>query len=470
MYDDIKQQFKRVISYSQGIEDPKVDKLFDIWEQSKARFIERFGGLIYEWPEVVEFTLDPKDKKSKATYFADMIYDRYHNRELSLFLDANIDAFFDNVVIDNGPRTDIPKGMKLIKAFKFFEKDKDILTDIQNKASQYIQENKIKGKLCFSVHPLDFLSSSENNYHWRSCHSLDGEFRAGNLSYMCDSTTFMVYLKGADNEILPNFPSDVPWNSKKWRVLMHAKQDDLMMFAGRQYPFNSKVGLDTVLNLYNNIMVEKTERHHFWCSEPKYVSWTDRYLERGVDVHGDTFPISGKYVIIRNQPVPLEEVVVEGMGSLNYNDVLNSSCYLDPYYTFLYAYDYLHVKEVTSMPITVGGAVPCLECGMDCIEDSAYMRCPDCELECGESDDDCYTYCSCCDSRVYYDDTYTVEDEAVCDYCFNKYCFVCDECGEAYFKEDNLNVVKIGEGDSAELLHVCADCYDDIESSKEGKE
>jgi hypothetical protein len=71
---------------------------------------------------------------------------------------------------------------------------------------------------------------------------------------------------------------------------------------------------------------------------------------------------------------------------------------------------------------------------------------------------------------VYYDDTYTVEDEAVCDYCFNKYCFVCDECGEAYFKEDNLNIVKIGEGDSAELLHVCADCYDDIESSKEGKE
>ena len=121
MYDDIKQQFKRVISYSQGIDDPKVDKLFDIWEQSKARFIERFGGLIYEWPEVVEFSLDPKDKKSKATYFADMIYDRYHNRELSLFLDANIDAFFDNVVIDNGPRTDIPKGMKLIKAFKFFD-------------------------------------------------------------------------------------------------------------------------------------------------------------------------------------------------------------------------------------------------------------------------------------------------------------------------------------------------------------
>ena len=28
----------------------------------------------------------------------------------------------------------------------------------------------------------DYLSLSENAFNWRSCHALDGEYRAGNLS------------------------------------------------------------------------------------------------------------------------------------------------------------------------------------------------------------------------------------------------------------------------------------------------
>ena len=86
-----------------------------------------------------------------------------------------------------------------------------------------LQEDKIEGTLCFSVHPLDFLSSSENTYNWRSCHSLDGEFCAGNLSYMADSATMICYLKSDKEEILPRFPEDIPWNNKKWRVFLEAQ-------------------------------------------------------------------------------------------------------------------------------------------------------------------------------------------------------------------------------------------------------
>ena len=173
------------------------------------------------------------------------MYDRFSNYELAQFIDNNLESFFDNVV-SNSDRKEVPKGMKLVKAFKFFEKDKSTLTEIQNMASQYIQENCMTGTLCFSVHPLDFLSSSENTYNWRSCHALDGEYRAGNLSYMVDSTTFMVYLKGADGVVIPGFPTNVKWNSKKWRMLIHAANDDELIFAGRQYPFASKPGIDTV--------------------------------------------------------------------------------------------------------------------------------------------------------------------------------------------------------------------------------
>lgn len=126
--------------------------------------------------------------------------------------------------------------MKLVKAFKYFEENPRSLEDIQNYASRIIQEDKIEGTLCFSVHPLDFLSVSENTYNWRSCHALDGEYRAGNLSYMVDRSTFICYLRGAENQKLPHFPEDVLWNSKKWRMLLYMEDKRRGLMAGRQYP------------------------------------------------------------------------------------------------------------------------------------------------------------------------------------------------------------------------------------------
>ena len=40
----IKEDFDKVIQYSQGISEPKTDRLFDVWEECKKDFIELFGG------------------------------------------------------------------------------------------------------------------------------------------------------------------------------------------------------------------------------------------------------------------------------------------------------------------------------------------------------------------------------------------------------------------------------------------
>lgn len=443
-----------------------MDKLFEDWEKSKERFIKRFGGLVYEWPVQVEFALAPKEKRNKAIEFADYMFRQFRNEDLSKFLDANIDSFFDNLVNDNSINSSIPKGMKLIKAFKFFEKDKEVLCHMQDLASQYIQENKIKGTLCFSVHPLDFLSSSENTYKWRSCHALDGEFRSGNLSYMVDNTTFMVYIKGENKAKLPNFPESVPWNSKKWRVLIHEHPETSMMFAGRQYPFSSPTGLEVVLNVYNNILMEATEIKHFWNDKPKFSQWSDRYLTKFEEVN-----LSSKFLLYGTTLLDLEDVVKEGNRALNYNDVLFSSCYTQPYYSIInYGSDFYNCPDYLKQhPIHLGGPVLCLHCGVDYIEDSGYMRCNDCEYRYGDGDDDCYTYCSCCESRIYTDDCYYVNDEPVCCNCIDTECFICDHCGEYEFNSE-CNVVKIGEGDSAETKTFCSYCYEAYEEEREGKE
>ena len=67
MYSTIKEQFSQVIQYSQNIPEPELDDLFDDWAKAKAKFIKRFNGLIYEWPEPIEFQLDDVERKRRAT-------------------------------------------------------------------------------------------------------------------------------------------------------------------------------------------------------------------------------------------------------------------------------------------------------------------------------------------------------------------------------------------------------------------
>ena len=44
MINDIKEQVKAVIKYSQDIEEPKVDGLIEEWAEAKKEFIDVFGG------------------------------------------------------------------------------------------------------------------------------------------------------------------------------------------------------------------------------------------------------------------------------------------------------------------------------------------------------------------------------------------------------------------------------------------
>lgn len=462
MYEDIKEQFKSVISFSQNIPDPKIDYLFKEWECQKERFIKRFGGLIYEWPIPVEFTLDDMQKKQRAMEFASTVSDTFNNPTLAEFIDENLDTFFENKV-SKSLGENIPQGMKLLKAFKFFEPNKTALRNIQDMASQIIQENKIKGTLCFSVHPLDFLSSSENTYNWRSCHALDGEYRAGNLSYMVDNSTFMVYLKGADNQFLYGF-GGVQWNSKKWRMLIHSNETDDIMFAGRQYPFSSKSGIDTVLNIYNNLII--TERKNSFGSA-KFGSWRADYIDSYVPYDAtdmnDTISLAGKYLVYANQLIEINQIVRDGQNALNYNDVLRSTCYRYPYYTIFNPYGYNSVDYILKHPVIIGAEVPCLHCGQELISNPETMRCDDCELEFGTEENDVYSTCDCCGARIYIDDAISVGDDGdlICDSCFHSHAFVCDCCGGVFYEEEKVFVPDKNDEENGQWY--CRGCYEDMD-------
>lgn len=442
--DIIKEQVKKVITYSQNIEEPKVDWLINSWFKAKADFITMFSGLIYEGPQLT-FKLSESDRLKEFFEFCQYIENQYNNKDLNDFINLNRDGFYDNKTqCDfryNGKK--IPKGMKILKALKYFDLPKNALNDIQSKASQLIQENSITGTLCFSVHPLDYLSVSENTYNWASCHSLDGDYRAGNLSYMLDSSTIVCYLRGANNVKLPLFPDDVLWNSKKWRVLLFFSDKQDIIFAGRQYPFTSNNGLSEVRkNLLPFLKHSKLET---------YCDWTDPVIKSVQDSYGHDYNLREPHMLIRDSIYNLYDEIEEPDIPLHFNDLLHSSFY-KPHYIAVNNYPWFR-KEISK--VHIGANCKCVKCEQEYIQEADSFMCDTCELLYGTEINNRFAVCSCCDRRVLREKCTEVDDDdesVVCEDCLKKYCFKCDCCNNYVFEE---NKVYIQDKDE----YVCQNCY-----------
>lgn len=437
MINDIKEQVKAVIKYSQNIEEPKVDGLIEEWAEAKKRFIDAFGGFIYTFPKKVSFNLNENEKMTRLNDFVESLCNRWNNSELADFVADMKCDFFNNIMPRDYVCNDgevIKKGTKIIRAFKYFEKDKNVLEYIQNEASMILQEDKIEGYLSFSVHPLDYLSSSENNYNWRSCHSLDGEYRAGNLSYMLDNSTIVAYLSNGEAQILPNFPKEVPWNSKKWRVLLYLSNDWAMMFAGREYPFSSQNGINLTLNYFSKLTMDYTKRY--------YDKWHSCLLN-SIEFEGSYISFEDDYIPVGQELVKLHDLITDSTGEdnkpLHFNDLLESS-----FYRPIYAYQQ-NKSYLVNLPtgnsqralthFNIGGYPKCLHCGEKPIATSSTMLCLDCLEELGN--DENHWRCDWCEDAFGEDEAgYWVNDYYICQRCYEEETDICPCCGERMFNVD----------------------------------
>jgi hypothetical protein len=417
----IQAEVDAVLKYSQGIEEVNTDNLIAEWRAAKADFICKLGGLIREFPGVT-FTLPDDVKTSRFNYFHNRVVNYYDNDELGSFLwGQGINAFYENIMsLDYvlSPDKIIPAGMKMVKAFKFFESNSEILAQIQNEASQIIQENKITGTLCVSVHPLDFLSLSENNAKWRSCHALDGEYRAGNLSYMVDSSTVICYLKSEENVQLHSFPDGMLWNNKKWRNLFYFSEDYSLVFAGRPYPFAPEDILNTVKPYLFSALGLRVD---------DFTKWDNQAIRNFTHADGMVSDLFEEYICIYNRLFAIRDVVEDREYSQQYNDVLYSTCY-KPYY----CHSIWHVPDKPK--VLVGGAVDCICCGKDHVSDHDTMLCYNCNQNYNDED---YFTCDCCGRTEIRDVAYFSHDgEWICPTCANIYYAECYYCGQLVRTEE----------------------------------
>lgn len=428
--DQIQHDVESVIAFSQDYPfDVNMKDTIEKWYERKKFFIDLFDGEPIKriTKEPINFSLTQQEKDSMFEHFIDDLKEKSllesqlddTGYTLYNFLRDNRAEFFNNRVTVDYPSLKIRKGMKLLKCFKYFIPSFTDVRTAQDLASRYIQEDIITGHLYLSVHPLDFLTVSENNEGWRSCHSLDGEFRAGNLNYMLDDTTFMVYLAEDKAVQLKCFPEGLLWNSKKWRMLIHTNQFESVIYYNRQYPFNS----ERLLTRSSNYIIDKYA-HKF--KPPKVMGFKSFSLgERKVKSNYN-------YIFSDDQECVYDmRDVVDCSESVGYADLVYSSYYVpvvstkqgNPYRKICYESEYKKDWDAAfheEFDITIGRRCKCVLCGDHDIERSGSFLCEDCIVE-NDLDEDCFMKCDCCGRRIYpgFMKYKNVDGELLCQVCYN---------------------------------------------------
>ena len=109
--------------------------------------------------------------------------------------------------------------MKIItKIAQKYNCDEKLLEDFRLWHSQILNNKHMDGELCLSIHPMDYMTMSDNDNNWQSCMNWmnNGDYRLGTVECMNSPYVLVAYLHN------PNHSMSIgpyEWNSKHWREL-----------------------------------------------------------------------------------------------------------------------------------------------------------------------------------------------------------------------------------------------------------
>lgn len=435
------------------------------WKTAKGLWIKRFrDSTIYTVPDPVVCELNEDEKTKLIDKFlldveplipTTVAFGHFKKFVKEQGISAASNIVSKEFMLPQGQI--IPKGMKLLRAFKYFFEDKELLTTVQDAMNLVISKCKFSGYLHLSVDPLDYLTISENNYGWRSCHALDGDYIAGNLEYMMDNATIICYIDDNTQVQLHSFPEGLKWNNKKWRMLLFCSENGETIFAGRQYP--SPVLTDALWDLLRHIM-----RRMFL--QVYYDKWQNLYImpdawNEYTDTSNDTrWHLCQRHILspFDGAIYPLSSLYgnVNSHNKLFYDDVLSSTIYKAPYYLFGHSLNTSDCR--TKKPIFTGvDSVTCPHCGQNAIKGNTdSIWCADC-YEAIEYNGELYT-CDCC-GRHYLEENegaWLVDDSWWCDRCIADNAVTCAQCG-------GLCNIENAYYDEKEEDYICNYCKEDGE-------
>lgn len=154
-------------------------------------------------------------------------------------------------------------GCKLMKALKQLNGILHFMNDNEFEEFRICQSmctntTALEGKLCLSIHPLDYMTMSDNACDWSSCMSWqeNGCYRMGTVEMMNSPCVIVAYLESSHPMYISR---EAAWNSKKWRSLYIVTPD--IVANVKAYPYYDSSIDKIVTNWLYELMVTACPNH-----------------------------------------------------------------------------------------------------------------------------------------------------------------------------------------------------------------
>lgn len=384
------------------------------WAESNKKLFHLLGGkLIYEVPYVSEKSDENVDylvrqllKKSEFKKISDFL-DSKNDNDINVsgyyqfwspecYKKNSIEIYSEIKYKNKDKGLKFQKGTKILKALQklliYLNADDEIMQAFEKfriDHSMIFNDKVIRGTLCFSIHPLDFMTMSDNSNGWNSCMNWrnKGCYRVGTVEMMNSNNVVCVYLKNdKHNFIFDETKENCEWNNKIWRQLFYCTKE--IIVSGKSYPlYNEKITIDALRIL----------------RELAFNNWHHSY-EFGIEKYKDMIHVGSLYrmennrIWIRSKKDAKKQNILFDSKAM-YNDMLNDNEYN--------SYWCVRNRVKKNTIISYSGKAPCLCCG-EILNKEPY-----------ESNPGFY--------EGAYNDRYRNTDALICSKCEKKY--RCDDCG-----------------------------------------
>ena len=137
--------------------------------------------------------------------------------------------------------------------------------------SQILNQKTINGTLYLSIHPLDFMTMSDNNCDWDSCMSwVDGEYKQGTVEMMNSDCVVVAYITNEHEDFW--FSNKYSWNNKRWRELFIVDRGLITGIKG--YPYEN----EDIEKIVCEWLKELAETNLGWNYNDEYIHYVQRRI------------------------------------------------------------------------------------------------------------------------------------------------------------------------------------------------